>query len=362
VARVTLVGLHKTFGHVVAVRGLDLVIEDREFVSLLGPSGCGKTTTLRLIAGLETPTQGDVYFDGVAVTHLPANYRDIAMVFQSYALYPHMTVRENIGFPLKMMRVPMEDIRRRVEHVAGMLGITALLLRKPRELSGGQRQRVALGRAIVREPAVYLLDEPLSNLDAQLRVQMRTELKKLHWDLQRTFVYVTHDQTEALTMSDRIAVMHEGQLLQYGTPHEIYNEPRSRTVAAFVGSPPMNFLEGEVRSVGTTLTFEADAICLPLPAAWGARLQTRTRRVTLGIRPEAIELLSPTGDSSGLECTVYVQEPTGADLLVTLSLGGGLIRARTTPDVVLERGTKVRILPHPTKMRLFDGESGEALL
>src|SRR5436190_464317 len=236
-AQVQLQNVRKQFMSVVAVDDITLAIREREFLTLVGPSGCGKTTTLRMIAGLEQLTSGEIYFDGKPVGHLPANKRDIAMVFQSYALYPHMSVAENIGFALKMMRVPKAEIKRRVDRAAQMLGIDHLLGRRPRELSGGQRQRVALGRAIVRNSAAYLLDEPLSNLDAKLRVFMRAELKKLHADLQKTFIYVTHDQDEAMTMSDRIAVMEDGRVQQCASPLEIYNQPANQFVAGFMGSP-----------------------------------------------------------------------------------------------------------------------------
>src|SRR5499427_9499388 len=244
VAKVVLDRVIKNFGSVTAVDNLSLEIADREFVTLVGPSGCGKTTTLRMIAGLEKASAGNIYFDDDSVGHLPADHRDIAMVFQSYALYPHMNVYDNIAFALRMMHVPRAEIERRVKWAADMLGIANLLQRKPRELSGGQRQRVALGRSVVREPACFLLDEPLSNLDAQLRVTMRGELKRLHLELRRTFIYVTHDQAEALTMSDRIAVMQDGRLQQYGAPSDIYNRPRNVFVAGFMGSPPMNILPG----------------------------------------------------------------------------------------------------------------------
>jgi len=256
-AKVVLESVVKKFGTVTAVHDLTIEIGDREFVTLVGPSGCGKTTTLRMIAGLEKVTAGQIYFDDDPVGHLPADHRDIAMVFQSYALYPHMNVYDNIGFALRMMRVPRADIDQKVKWAAEMLGITELLYRKPRQLSGGQRQRVALGRSMVREPACFLLDEPLSNLDAKLRVTMRGELKRLHLELKRTFIYVTHDQAEALTMSDRIAVINEGHLQQYGSPDEIYNRPRNVFVAGFMGSPAMNLLPGEVVASDSTPRFTA---------------------------------------------------------------------------------------------------------
>src|SRR5258707_7863697 len=254
-AKVVLEGVVKKFGTVTAVHDLNIEIGDREFVTLVGPSGCGKTTTLRMIAGLEKVSAGQIYFDDDPVGHLPADHRDIAMVFQSYALYPHMNVYDNIAFALRMMRVPRAEIERRVQWAAEMLGITELLQRKPRQLSGGQRQRVALGRSVVREPACFLLDEPLSNLDAKLRVTMRGELKRLHLELRRTFIYVTHDQAEALTMSDRIAVISDGRLQQYGPPDEIYNRPSTVFVAAIMSSPTTNRFSGLLVLSGVNLAY-----------------------------------------------------------------------------------------------------------
>src|SRR5262245_725119 len=289
VAKVQLERVSKRFGSVSAVDELTLEIADREFITLVGPSGCGKTTTLRMIAGLEKASAGNIYFDDDSVGHLPADHRDIAMVFQSYALYPHMNVYDNIGFALRMMRVPRPEIERRVKWAAEMLGITPLLRRKPRELSGGQRQRVALGRSVVREPACFLLDEPLSNLDAKLRGTMRGELKRLHLELKRTFIYVTHDQAEALTMSDRIAVMQDGRLQQYGAPGDIYNRPRNVFVAGFMGSPPMNILSGTLAVEDSLVRFVAPGFVhiLPPRLAVAAR-QAPNPSVMLGIRPESI--------------------------------------------------------------------------
>src|SRR5499427_2418639 len=265
VAKVVLDRVIKNFGAVTAVDDLTIEVADREFVTLVGPSGCGKTTTLRMVAGLEKVTSGQIYFDDDPVGHLPADHRDIAMVFQSYALYPHMNVYDNIGFALRMMRVPRSEIDRRVRWAAEMLGIADLLDRKPRQLSGGQRQRVALGRSVVREPACFLLDEPLSNLDAILRVTMRAELKRLHLELKRTFIYVTHDQAEALTMSDRIAVMNLGRLQQYGPPDEVYNRPRNVFVAGFMGAPPMNLVPGTLASSNGQLHFATESFTQVLP-------------------------------------------------------------------------------------------------
>jgi multiple sugar transport system ATP-binding protein len=316
-----------------------------------------------MIAGLEKPSSGQILFDGAAVTHLPANHRDIAMVFQSYALYPHMTVYDNIAFALKMMHVPPGEIRRRVESAAAMLGITDLLQRKPRQLSGGQRQRVALGRAIVRAPAAYLLDEPLSNLDAQLRILMRAELKRLHQELQGTFIYVTHDQAEALTMSDRIAVMNAGRLLQYASPHEIYNHPRTRFVASFMGSPPMNFLDGELAREDGCPIFRAGSFVWPLPEQVAAALpSTVADGVALGIRPEAIDVAHQPRGADWLAGTVFIEEPVGSDSFLTIDISGKLIKARTNPEFQTAPGATVHVRFNPRKLHAFNGRSGEALM
>lgn len=361
-ASLTLCNLEKRYGQVVAVDDLNLEIRDQEFVTLLGPSGCGKTTTLRMIAGLEKPSSGQIAFDGTPVTHLPANHRDIAMVFQSYALYPHMSVYDNIAFALKMMRVPSSEIRRRVESAATMLGISDLLQRKPRQLSGGQRQRVALGRAIVRSPAAYLLDEPLSNLDAQLRIQMRAELKRLHLELQGTFIYVTHDQAEALTMSDRIAVMNEGQLLQYATPNEIYNRPRTRFVASFMGSPPMNFLDGDLVRLDGSMVFRRGEFGYHPPDALSARWQSvSSSALTLGIRPEAVDVANEPRGPDWQEGVVYIEEPIGSDSYLTIDLQGWLVKARTSPDFQTGPGAKIYVHLNPHKLHVFDRQTGAAL-
>ncbi len=359
-ARVQLSNIVKRFGNVTAVENLQLEIADQEFVTLVGPSGCGKTTTLRMIAGLERPTAGRILFDEESVEHLTANHRDVAMVFQSYALYPHMNVRENMAFPLKMMRVPSQEIAARVQTAAGMLGIETLLDRKPRELSGGQRQRVALGRAIVREPAVFLMDEPLSNLDAKLRVQTRAEIKRLHLELKKTFIYVTHDQAEAMTMSDRIAVMDQGCLQQYGTAQDIYDRPSNQFVAGFMGSPPMNFLQGRLEGAGAGLAFVwpgGRVSVMPRPGFAGQSGQA----VVLGVRPERIGVALEGQGLQGFPAVVYIEEPMGSDLFVTLEAGGTRFKARTSPDVTLGAGTAVRVQFDPERLHFFDPATGTAL-
>ncbi|MCZ6679447.1 MAG: ABC transporter ATP-binding protein [Candidatus Poribacteria bacterium] len=361
-AKVGLEHLTKSFGDVVAVDSLDLEIADREFLTLLGPSGCGKTTTLNIIAGLEVPTSGHVFFDDDDVTDVSPERRDIAMVFQTYALYPHMRVYDNIAFGLRMRQTPRDEIERGVQAVAKTMEIDHLLKRKPRELSGGQRQRVALARAIVRDPRVFLLDEPLSNLDAKLRVTMRTELKRLHAQLEKTFVYVTHDQAESLIMSDRIAVLNLGKLQQLGTPEEIYNQPANAFIAGFVGSPPMNFFEGMLQNNGGEgWQVKGSGFACEFTPEAARRLVTNTaREVQLGIRPEDIEVLP--ADPPTAHATVVVREPLGSDLFLTMEVNGTTFKARTHPDARIDRGDRVAVRFIPTKVHLFERTTGTTLL
>ncbi|TCC05879.1 ABC transporter ATP-binding protein [Kribbella soli] len=355
-AEVRLEGVTKSFGGKTAVRDLNLTVEDREFLTLVGPSGCGKSTTLRMICGLERATEGHIFFDGKPVSWLPANKRDVSMVFQSYALYPHKTVRQNIGFALKMMRVPKATISEQVLQAARTLDIEDLLDRKPRELSGGQRQRVALGRAIVRDAGAYLLDEPLSNLDAQLRVLMRAEIKRLHVDVARTFIYVTHDQVEAMTMSDRIAVMRDGVVQQCATPEEIYERPANRFVASFMGSPPMNFVTGDLADVDGIRTFRAPAFTQPLHVD----ADPADPAVVLGIRPEDITL-STSPVAGHLPGKVFVSEPLGPDVLVTVRIEGELIKARVPTPFRLGHDSTVYVGFNPSRLHLFAAADGTAL-
>jgi multiple sugar transport system ATP-binding protein len=357
-AEVRLENVRKAFGGTVAVEDLSLTIQDREFLTLVGPSGCGKSTTLRMICGLERASAGQIYFDGKPVGYLPANKRDVSMVFQGYALYPHKTVAQNIGFALRMMRVPKAQIAQRVETTARMLGIEELLERKPRQLSGGQRQRVALGRAIVREAGAYLLDEPLSNLDAQLRVLMRAELKRLHADLARTFIYVTHDQVEAMTMSDRIAVMKDGILQQCAAPEEIYERPANMFVASFMGSPPMNFVAGELREEDGVLRFQHPQLSRDLPA--DLRPAPPERRVVLGVRPEDVLLADAPGPGR-LAGKVFVAEPLGPDVLVTVTVGDELIKARVPAPFQIRPDGIVHLRFAGHKLHLFAEADGRAL-
>ncbi len=361
-AKVVLEHLTKHFGDIVAVDGLTLEIADREFLTLLGPSGCGKTTMLNIIAGLEAPTNGQVFFDTDNVTDVAPEQRDIAMVFQTYALYPHMRVYDNIAFGLRMRRMPGDEIERRVQEAAKAVEIDHLLKRKPRELSGGQRQRVALARAIGCDPRVFLLDEPLSNLDAKLRVTMRTELKRLHVELEKTFVYITHDQAESLIMSDRIAVLNKGKLQQLATPEEIYNQPANVFIAGFVGSPPMNFFEGELQDDGSGQwrVKGAGFACEFTPETAQRLIANPSAEVQLGIRPEDIEVLPD--DSPTAHAIVVVREPLGSDLFLTLKLNGTTFKARTHPDARIDRGEHIAVRFTPTKVHLFDRTIGETRL
>src|SRR5690349_8094426 len=335
-AQVNLRKLVKHYDETPAVRGIDLDIADKEFVVLVGPSGCGKTTTLRMIAGLEDITDGDIVIGGEVVNDVPPKDRDIAMVFQNYALYPHMTVHENMSFGLRLKKMPKEEINRRVANVATILALTELLDRKPKQLSGGQRQRVAMGRAIVRNPKVFLFDEPLSNLDAKLRVHMRTEIKKIHQKVRTTTVYVTHDQVEAMTLADRVVVMNGGLIEQIGTPHELYHSPATLFVAGFIGSPAMNILPCGLEETAGALNLRLHGgITLPVPAERLARYrgQAGKQELLLGLRPEHLtEMRTPAAPGqSPIEVNVEVTEPLGMETLVFFGLNGAEVCARTNP-------------------------------
>jgi multiple sugar transport system ATP-binding protein len=353
-----LANLTKTFGDdtgkVVAVDGLDLTIEDGEFIVLVGPSGCGKSTTLRCTAGLETATGGQIILDGEDVTEEKPTNRDMAMVFQNYALYPHMTARENMAFGLKMATdLPDTEIEDRVMDTAEMMGIQELLEDRPSELSGGQQQRVALGRAIVREPEVFLMDEPLSNLDAKLRTTMRTELQELQQRLGITTIYVTHDQTEAMTMGDRIAVLNDGQLQQIGTPLECYHEPENRFVASFIGSPSMNFLE--VSRAGSTLKHSVFDYEFSTETAH-ALDAAGSDRVILGIRPEDIRIVEET-ERNAIDITVKVTEPLGDTTYAYFDLGGKTLTMAIIGDYRIEEGDTLSIQFPEDRIHLFDGDT-----
>ena len=357
-ARVALDGLQKEFDTVRAVDNLSLVIEDGEFVTLLGPSGCGKSTTLACVAGLEDPTAGTIRFDDRVVNDLSPRDRDIAMVFQDYALYPHMSVYKNLAFALELRNMPTPAIQQNVNRVAEFLGLGNLLDRRPAQLSGGQRQRVALGRAIVRNPVVFLMDEPLSNLDAALRVSTRTEIKQLQRELQTTTIFVTHDQEEAMVLSDRIAIMRLGVLQQYGPPHVIYGDPVNIFVAGFIGSPQMNLLEGQLeRDDGGAIFAAANSTAvwrLPgMPAPVGAT------RVTFGVRPEHVTLSRTETD--GPVATISLVEPVGPTTFVDLDVGGVTFKASTDPETNFQAGEKVSVGINPRRVYFFDPQTGNRL-
>jgi len=364
-AKVVLDGVVKRFGPIEAVRGISLEIEDGEFIVLIGPSGCGKSTTLRMLAGLEPVTAGKVRFGARVVNRLTPKDRDIAMVFQSYALYPHMTVFDNMAFGLKLRRLGRDEIRRRVESAAELLNITELLRRKPRELSGGQRQRVAMGRAIVRQPQAFLFDEPLSNLDASLRAQMRVEIKKLHQKLATTIVYVTHDQIEAMTLADRIVLMKDGEIVQMGSPMEVYERPRNRFVAGFIGAPRMNFVPGrliEQPGVGLAVAIE-DGVVLPVPAhRRAAYAEYRDRPIELGLRPEHLQVGSDMRPGfAPLEAPVDVVEPMGANALVFVTLAGSEVAAQCEPQHAPRPGERVTFAADMNRMHLIDPDDGRVV-
>ena len=352
-APVSINNVRKSYGALEVLHGVSIDIADGEFVVLVGPSGCGKSTLLRMLAGLEDITAGEVSIGGRVVNSLQPKERDIAMVFQSYALYPHMTVEQNMGFSLKLARAPREEIRDRVLKVAKMLNLEDYLQRYPRQLSGGQRQRVAMGRAMVRNPEVFLFDEPLSNLDAKLRVQMRSEIKQNHQRLKTTTVYVTHDQIEAMTMADKIVVMHDGIVEQIGSPLDLYDRPANRFVAGFLGSPAMNFLTGRISQDGTVVETE-DGTRLPLGRPMP---DTASRQVVYGIRPEHLSLEG----SAQLKIRVNVIEPTGPETQIFGSLGKqlivGLFRERITPAP----GSELEVAVEASQVHLFDPETGQRL-
>jgi len=360
-ANVTFDRVTKKFGDVAAVNDLNLDIADGEFLVLVGPSGCGKSTALRMIAGLEEITSGMLKIGDRVVNDLAPKDRDVAMVFQSYALYPHMSVRDNLAFGLKLRKVPKADIDRRVNETAKLLELSPLLDRKPKQLSGGQRQRVALGRAIVREPKVFLMDEPLSNLDAKLRVQTRAEIARLHQRLRTTFVYVTHDQVEAMTMGSRIAVMNFGVLQQVGTPQQLYDSPTNRFVAGFIGSPAMNFVEMTVEGSGDGATLTYDGLRLPVPPRLRGSIADG-REVVAGFRPEHLNVGEPQGDSeAGFSATCDVVEYLGNEELLHLRLGKEDVVAIVNAAAQVQPGSEVRLRLPLSKLHLFDPESGESL-
>lgn len=345
-----------------AVKGIDLEIKDKEFMILVGPSGCGKTTTLRMIAGLEEISKGEMSIGDVVVNNVAPKDRNIAMVFQNYALYPHMSVYDNMAFGLKLQKTPKEEIKERIEKTAKILDIEQLLTRKPKQLSGGQRQRVALGRAIVRKPEVFLMDEPLSNLDAKLRVQMRAELIKLHNDLQTTFVYVTHDQTEAMTMGSRICVMNDGIIQQVAEPKVIYNHPANMFVASFIGAPQMNFLQGTLTEKAGKIVAQIDGFEVVLNDAASAKVKAGNyigKEVVVGVRPEDIKIV---GENEGLNVKVEVTELLGSDLNVYFSFKGRQYIAKADAHVELHFNQNIFVAFDMDKIHLFDKETEKSIL
>ena len=367
-ASISIRNIYKIYpGDVAAVKGCSLEIEDKEFVVLVGPSGCGKSTTLRMIAGLEDITMGELYIGDRLVNDVPPKDRDIAMVFQSYALYPHMSVFKNMSFALELRKTSKDEIERRVREAAKILDIEHLLDRKPKALSGGQRQRVALGRAMVRNPAVFLLDEPLSNLDAKLRTSMRTELIKLHKQLGTTFVYVTHDQTEAMTMGDRIVVMSNAVVQQVDTPQKLYDFPCNMFVAGFIGSPQMNFIDAVLSEDGTGYKLSVNGDTLSIPA--GKSLETLKKyigsTVKMGIRPEDIyddEQFIAANEGAVINANVDVSELMGSEVYLYLKYGDVSLTARVAPTTTSRRGDNIRVALNMQKVHLFDAETEEAIL
>ena len=359
-ARVKIRGLTKAYDGTLAVKGLHLEIHDKEFVVLLGPSGCGKTTTLRCVAGLESPDAGEIYIGDRLVNDLDPKDRNIAVVFQNYALYPHMTVYKNLAFPLENRRLPAGEIDARVRKTAKLLQIDHLLGRKPAQLSGGQQQRVAVGRAIVREPQAFLMDEPLSNLDAKLRVHMRAELKRLQKDIGVTTIYVTHDQVEAMTMADRVAIMNGGLLQQCGSPTQIFRTPANQFVGGFIGNPPMNFLAG---SVGPEGMFDLNILKLPLPPDL-AEIATHASsdEIVLGIRPQDVRVSLQSTDEPCICTETFATEPMGDQTILDMKVGDALVKAVVVPEFPADMGTEVWISFPARKLHLFDKKTGRALV
>jgi multiple sugar transport system ATP-binding protein len=364
-AEVALRNVVKRYDDVVAVSNIDLDIPNHEFVVLVGPSGCGKSTTLRMIAGLEEISSGEISIGGEVVNDLPPKDRDIAMVFQNYALYPHMTVAENMSFGLKLRKFPKAEIKLRVDNAARILDITELLARRPKQLSGGQRQRVAMGRAIVRNPKVFLFDEPLSNLDAKLRVQMRTEIKRVHQKVKTTTVYVTHDQVEAMTLADRVVVMHHGKIEQIGTPNELYHHPKTRFVAGFIGSPAMNFIPAKLETNGSGLSLRlSDELSFPVPEIRAASYRTHAGKdVLFGLRPEHITETRGGENGSGREfsVTLDVVEPMGMETMVFFKVERTEVCGRVEPSAAKASGETMQLRANLEHMHLIDPATNAVL-
>ena len=355
--KVKLENLSKRWGKVVGAEHINLEIDDGEFVAFLGPSGCGKTTTLLMVAGIYKPTEGTILFGERVVNHVEPKDRNIGMVFQSYALYPHMTVFQNISYPLKLQKTPKEEMKKRTQKVADMMDIGHLMDRKPAQLSGGQQQRVALGRALVKEPKLLLFDEPLSNLDARLRLSMRGEIKRLQMELGITSIYVTHDQVEAMTMADRVAVMKGGKLQAYSPPDELYDEPRTLFVASFVGNPPMNFLDVEVTRENGDYHAQAEGIDLAVSPERGEKAAGKGQ-IIMGIRPEDIAI----SDDQGISGNIYGVEPLGRDDLIEVRIGEANVRVLADPELGLKMGENTVIDFDPSNVQFFDPATEQSLL
>lgn len=362
-ARVTVKNLTKKFGNTIAIDNVSFDAYDHEFLVLLGPSGSGKTTMLRCIAGLETPDSGEIYIDEKMVNDLPPKDRDVAMVFQNYALYPHMTVYDNIAFPLKIRKISKEEINKKVHEVAELLHITHLLNRKPKELSGGEQQRVALGRAIIRTPKVFLMDEPLSNLDAKLRVYMRAELKKLQKELGITTIYVTHDQIEAMTMADRVAVFDKGKIKQIAVPTELYEKPRNLFVAGFIGSPSMNFIDVSLVEENNLLYLLSSDFKIRIPNEISniVKNNIKTSEIVLGVRPENIEVYDNYIDNS-IKSSVYIVEPMGSEFIINVKMGESLWKIKYSGDKLFKPGDTIYLKLNMNKIHLFNKKTEESIL
>jgi len=365
-ARVRFEKVWKKYGDVEAVKELNLECRDREFLCLLGPSGCGKSSTLRMVAGLEYITSGSIYIDEVRVNEVDPHRRDIAMVFESYALYPHKKVFENIAYPLRVQKLPDAKVKEKVHHAAKILDIEGLMDRWPRQLSGGQKQRVAIGRAIVRDPKVFLLDEPISHLDAKLRTYMRGELKRLHKDLDATMIYVTHDQLEAMTMADRIAVMNLGVLQQAGTPDEVFNRPKNKFVAGFLGDPPMNFIACKMIRDGGAYQIAHSQFKFRLPESVTSQFAKKPEKdetdVEIGIRPESFVLSDKPGDSYDIAGKIYITEPLGEDVIIDITVGEEKVKAKTVIGYKANIDDPVYMKIKFERIHLFDSATGESLL
>jgi len=365
-AKVKFENVWKKYGNVEAVKGLSLECKDREFLCLLGPSGCGKSSTLRMVAGLEQITEGKIYINDTVVNEVDPHLRDIAMVFESYALYPHKSVFENMAYPLRVQKLPDEQIRKKVEYAARILDIGELLKRWPRQLSGGQKQRVAIGRAIVRNPKVFLLDEPISHLDAKLRTHMRGELKRLHKDLNATMIYVTHDQLEAMTMADRIAVLNFGVLQQFGTPDEVFNHPSNKFVAGFLGDPPMNFIACNMEKENGAYHLVHEQFNITLPESVSKDLNVdkmdKTIPVEVGIRPESFILHNTPPENYDVTGKIYITEPLGEDVIVDILIGNDKIKAKIVAGFKCDIDDPVYMNIKFDRIHIFDQNTGKSLL